>query len=236
MRIIIFFVVGVLFLNNVSAQQRKIYVVKAGEIPSEVLPVEAMYEFPQFKQGTVYMRDGSASTTKLNYNILLNEMQFITNKGDTLAIAYPETIKNLTIDTSYYLYDKTYIHVIVQIDSFRLGKKQLYLQSPYRTRSGYDAPTGAGSITTYSSLSSGFTNAKLQVKKDVQFEKEVLHVISDKFNHFFKADKKSFLNIFSKKRNEIENYMNENKINYLRQDDLEKLLMFCVSVNQYLRI
>lgn len=230
MRTIIFFVTAMLFINTISAQPKKIYIVRVGEIPSEVLPFEAMYAYPQFKQGTVYLRDGSVSTAKLNYNIILNEMQFIGNNGDTLAIAYPETVKNVTVDSGLFFYDKTYLEVIAQIDSFKLAKKQLYVQSPYRTRGGYDAPTAASSITTYSSISSSFINAKLQVKKDVQFEKETLYLVSDKFNHFLKADKKSFLNIFSKKRTAIENYINENKIDFLKESAVEKLMQFCVSV------
>ncbi|MDQ6813503.1 MAG: hypothetical protein M3040_07205 [Bacteroidota bacterium] len=231
MRLILFFVASLLIFNASSAQQPRIYIVKAGEVPSEVLPVEAMFQYPQFKQGIVYLRDGSASTAKLNYNIMLNEMQFITNRGDTLAIAYPETIKNITIDSTLYYYDKTYIQIIAQVDSFKLGMKQLYVQSPYRTRGGYDAPTAAGAITTYSSISSSSVNARLQIKKDVQFEKEVSYLVSNQFNRFFKADKKSFLNIFPKRKAEIENYMSQYKIEYSKEPDLEKLLKFCVSLN-----
>jgi hypothetical protein len=227
---ILLFAIAILFAGTVSAQ-KKIFIVRAGEVPSEVLPTSAMYVFSTFKPGTVYMRDGSVSTTKLNYNILLNEMHFIGDKGDTLAIAYPETIKNIRIDTTLFVYQKNYLQVVSEVDSFKIAMMQSFLQLPYRTRGGYDAPTAAGSITTYSSISASGANAKLQVKKDVQLEKEVSYYISDKFNHFFKADKKAFLNLFSARKNMIENYLNENSIDYSKVNDLEKLLKFCAKAN-----
>ncbi|WP_147205612.1 hypothetical protein [Segetibacter aerophilus] len=227
---ILLFTIAILVLHSTSAQ-KKILIVRAGEVPSEVLPPEAIYVFPTFKPGAVYMRDGSISTTKLNYNILVNEMHFIGDKGDTLAIAFPETIKNIRIDTTLFFYEKNYLQVVYQVDSFKIAIKQVFLQLPYRTRGGYDAPLGAGSITTFGTISSSGANAKLQVKKDVRMEKEISYFISDKFNHFFKADKKAFLNIFSLKKNSIEIYLKQNNVDYSKENDLEELLRFCVTAN-----
>jgi hypothetical protein len=231
MRTVLVSMLTLFLIKNISGQQNKVYIVRAGEVPSEVLPLEARYVFPTFKQGTAHMRDGTVSTAKLNYNIMLDEMQFIDNKGDTLAIAYPETIRSVTIDTTLYFYDKTYFEVVHQEDSFKLAKKQIFVQSPYRTRGGYDVPTAVSSITTYGSINASRGPSALQVKKDVQFHKVVAYVVSDKFNHFFKADKKAFLHIFPGKKVVIENYMKENHIDYFQPTDLEKLLRFCVSLN-----
>jgi hypothetical protein len=222
--------VAILFslCKNACAQQTKSYIVKAGEQISDVLPPEAIYVFPAFKSGLVFMRDGTISTAKLNYNVLLNEMQFIDSKGDTMAIAYPETVKYISIDTLFYYYDKTYLQVVSQVDSFKLAVKQWITQSPYRTRGGYDAPTATSSITTYSSITSNGSRGNLQVKKDVKLEKDSSYFISDKFNHFYKADKKAFLNIFPMKKDSILDYISKNNINFSNKDDIEKLLRFCL--------
>jgi len=218
----------VIFLHNISAQQRKAYIVKAGETPGEALPAEALYVFPVFIEGIVYLRDGSFSRQKFNYNILQSEMQFISTNGDTLAIADPPMIKNIIIDTVVYYYDKSYLQVISQIDSFKLAIKQRLIQLPYRTRAGYDAPSGVSSITTYGSITARGSVARLQARKDVLFEKEIVYYVSDQFSHFIRADKKAFLNMFGNKKNLIQKYMNENNINYFSKEDLQKLLTFCV--------
>jgi len=177
----------VIFLHNISAQQRKAYIVKAGETPGEALPAEALYVFPVFKEGIVYLRDGSFSRQKFNYNILQSEMQFISTNGDTLAIADPPMIKNIIIDTVVYYYDKSYLQVISQIDSFKLAIKQTLTQLPYRTRAGYDAPSGVSSITTYGSITARGSVARLQARKDVLFEKEIVYYVSRSIQSFYQG-------------------------------------------------
>jgi hypothetical protein len=218
-----------LAVTTLSAQDTKRYIVRAGEIPSKVLPAEAVYVLPVFTQGTVYMRDGSRSRQKFNYNIVLDEMQFIGTAGDTLTIAEPAMIKNLVIDSLLFYYEKNYLQVTSQVDSFKIAIKQILVQTPYRTRGGYDAPSATSSITTYSSILSRGSRGLLAVKKDVQFEKERIYFVSDKFDVFYKADKKSFLTIFGTKNDAILIYMKEHEINYHNEADLQKLLAFCVS-------
>lgn len=222
------FVLVILFCVTGIAQQKNVHIVKAGENPGEVLPADAVYAFPVFKDGIVYMRDGSSSRQKLNYYIILNEMHFIGNNSDTLAIADPDIIKSIVIDTIVYYYDKTYLQVLLQVDSFKLAAKQILLESLYRLRGGYDVPTAISSITTYGSLSKGGPMRRLQIKKDVQFSKETSYFISDKFNHFFRADRKAFLELFSNRRTMILNFIKDNNINFFKESDLKKLLQFCV--------
>lgn len=229
MRVLAIAVPFLLAVNTLSSQNTKRYVVRAGENPAQVLPAEAMYVLPVFTHGTVYMRDGSTSRQKFNYNIILDEMQFIGPAGDTLTIAEPGMIKNLVIDSLLFYYEKNYLQVISQVDSFKIAIKQVLVQTPYRTRGGYDAPSATSSITTYSSILSRGSRGLLEVKKDVQFEKERFYFVGDKFNTFFKADKKSFLTIFGTKNDAILNYMKEHEINFRNEADLQKLLAFCAS-------
>jgi hypothetical protein len=229
MRVILVFAIVILFNVTAIAQQKNTYIVKVGETPGEVLPSDAIYAFPVFKDGVVYMRDGSSSRHKLNYYVIMNEMHFIANNGDTLAISDPDLIKSIIIDTITYYYDKTFLQVLFQVDSFKLAVKQVLLQSSYRLRGGYDVPTAISSITTYGSLNKGGSMRQLQVKKDVQFTKEVSYFVSDKFNHFFRAGRRAFLELFPNNRALIQNYIKDNNINFFKESDLKKLLQFCVN-------
>lgn len=94
------------------AQQEKSYPVKAGEIPGEVLPKEAIYVLPAFATGTAFLKDGTSSMLRFNYNFLLDEMHFINEKGDTLAIADPLLINSVVIDSMVFYYDKGYLREI----------------------------------------------------------------------------------------------------------------------------
>src|SRR5450432_2843212 len=96
------FTVYVFCINTAAAQTGKAYPVKVGEIPGEVLPNEAMYLFPSFKSGTAWLRDGTSSTQRFNYNFLLDEMHFLGARGDTLAVADPALIKSVVIDSMVF--------------------------------------------------------------------------------------------------------------------------------------
>lgn len=216
-----------LFINHLTAQQRKTYVVKAGEIPLEVLPNEAMYSLPAFTNGTVFLRDGTTSRQKFNYNIPLDEMHFIGANNDTLAIAEPEMIKYVLVDTFVYYYDKSYLRVIAQMDSFKIAIKQVLVQSPYQTRGGYDAASSVSAISTYGSVYYNGQIARLQIKKDVELEKKSVYFISDRFNHFLKADKKAFFKIFSTKKDLIDKYLTETRVDFNNEENLKKLWIYC---------
>ncbi len=227
MRLLLIILIAILFNQNVFAQSNAGYVVKAGQVPNKVIPVQAMYVSPVFKPGVVNLSNGTASRQRLNYNIILDEMQFIGSKGDTLTIAEPEMVKSVVFDSLVYYYDKNYLQEIAKVDSFKLAIKQFFVQTPYRTGTGYGATTGAAAIATYTSIGMGNRpRANLQVDKDVAFNKVAGFFISDRFNHFFKADKKSFLNLFPARKTLIEKYINDNKINFLKPKDLVKLLEF----------
>lgn len=233
MRIILTVVIALVISGTIYGQQGKYYVVKAGEIPGEVLPSEALYAFAVFREGVVYFKNGSTSTQKLNYNHLLQEMQFIGPNNDTLAIADPAIIKNIVIDTFVYYYDKGFMQMVFEIDSFKLAVRRTLLQSEYQTRSGYGIGTSSSSITTYGSIAAaGQQIIKLQVQKDVRFIEKEVFFIGDKFNNFYKADKGAFLRVFHTKKNIIQKYLNSNNINYSRESDLKNLLKFCAENNE----
>ncbi|MEO8412498.1 MAG: hypothetical protein ABI472_02520 [Ginsengibacter sp.] len=209
-----------------AATAQKEYPVKAGEIPNEVLPNEAMYVFPAFTEGVAWFKNGTSSTQRFNYNFLLDEMHFINEGGDTLAIADPLLISYLVIDSLRFYFDNGYVREIFKKGDYKLALKQQMVQIPYKKRGGYDMPTETGSIETYGSISnSNGKIAHLQVKKDILFRQVNSFYIADSFNHFLRADKKNFYALFASEK--ISNYLEEHKVNFNKKEDLEAMLQFC---------
>ncbi len=215
-----------------KAQQRKIYSIKAGEIPAQVLPDEAMYVLPSFTDGQLFFRDGSYARQKFNYNCAVGEMQFINDKGDTLAIADPTLARYIKIDTLNFYFDKDFVQSIAEEDSFKLAVKQKLMVIADKTHSGYDIVTSSSSISTFSNIITNGKRFPLQIDKDVLLTKIPTYYLGDRYNHFLKADKKAFLNIFGNKNKSIQKYLKENSINFNKEDDLRKLFKFCVEVNE----
>jgi hypothetical protein len=227
MKLLLLPVFVVFFSVIVAAQQNKTYPVKVGESPNKILPNEAQYVLAAFKQGTVKLRNGGSSTQQFNYNFLLDEIQFITPAGDTLAIADPVLVRTVVIDSFVFYYDKGYLREISKSSNYVLAVKQSMVQIADKTRGGYDAASGASSITTYGSINNNSQIYRLQVKKDVLFQERRDYYISDVFNHFVKAEKKEFLSLFAAHKPAITKYIKEQKINFNKETDLKKLLQFC---------
>ncbi|MEP7232214.1 MAG: hypothetical protein ABI691_18270 [Ginsengibacter sp.] len=214
------------YINAASAQKEKQYPVKVGEIPNKVLPREAMYLSPAFNNGTAFFRDGTSSERPFNYNFLLDEMHFLDNAGDTLAIANPELLSSVVIDSIVFYFDRGYLRQLSKQGNYKLALKQEMVQIADKTRGAYDVASGSSSIKTYGYINNSNSRIyKLQVEKDVLFKEVKSYYISDASGHFLKADKKSFYTLFE--GDKPRQYLRAHKVNFNNEEDLRSLLMFC---------
>jgi hypothetical protein len=221
----LFLFIFVSCFNVATAQQSNFYPVKMGEIPTRVLPNEAMYAMPAFTRGTAFFRDGTASEQKFNYNFLLDEMHFIGAAGDTLAIADPVLLKSVVIDSNVFYYEKGYVQEILKAGNYILAVKRQTLQVVNQKRGGYDATSETGAIKTFNSVILSNQNYKLQVRTDVLFQQQFAYYLGTSGNSFVKASRKNFHLLFPDK--DLKTYLKENSINFNRPADLKALLQFC---------
>ena len=226
---VVFMVACLVLSVALAAQTRKTYIVRAGEIPVDVLPVEAVYSFPHFKKGIVYMRDGTTTSQLLNYNLALDEMHFISGKKDTLAIATPEAVKYIAFDSTSFYFDKNYFEVLFKEEENKLAIRQFLLQTPYGKRSAFNISSSISSIDTYSNTFNNGRMAKLQIAKDVEMEKKLIYFIGDRFNHFYPADKKFFHKIFPGKKVELDTFLKLHHVNFYNINELIELMKFCTA-------
>ncbi|HEX6168281.1 MAG TPA: hypothetical protein VFZ33_01215 [Chitinophagaceae bacterium] len=64
------------------------------------------------------------------------------------------------------------------------------------------------------------------MNEDMLIKKETQYFFGDKYNHFVRAGKKKLLFLFPKEQPIIENYLKENKVDFDKKDDLEKITSF----------
>lgn len=227
-RILTIAIIIILHSTWVLAQIKNGFPVKAGEIPDQVIPFSARYLFPEFKEGNATLRNGATSRQKFNYNCLLDEMQFISPSGDTLAIAAPAELRNIKVDSSVFYYDHWYFEQIKKHGKYILAVKKSIVQVPDKKGSGYNTYSSTSSITTYSSIISGSKEYKLQSNNETIFMPVEYYFLGDEFGHFNRADKRAFLNLFTDKRKGLQEYIKQNKINFNNKGDITALFDFCV--------
>ncbi len=116
----------------------------------QVLPEKGIYRFPAFREGTIVFRNGIMNSARLNYNVSSDEMHFLDEKGDTLAIADPASINFISFSDSRFYFDKNFLQTI---DTFTtngiiLAFRQTFSIQQRKKAGAYDmAPAHEGATT-----------------------------------------------------------------------------------------
>ena len=215
--------------TDLSAQDSTFVTIRTGERVTDVLTVADIYHYPQFTNGKVFLRDGSKAVGKMNYNRLYGQMLFINPKGDTLALADEKNIKFMVIDRDTFYYGEGYIRLLANNGITKLTEKQTWVLADIRKIGTHNRPTTTVAVTSLSSFTNGKDAAKskdLIMNEDVVLKKETQYYFGDKYNLFVPASKKGLLQLFPKEQQGIDSYLKENKVNFNKKDDIEKLYKF----------
>ncbi|MEJ7737647.1 MAG: hypothetical protein WKF97_09495 [Chitinophagaceae bacterium] len=213
-----------IFCYNVTAQNAKTITVKAGNDVKEFIANE-MYRYPKFLIGKVFFRDGKSTSAKLNYNLLVGDMQYIDLNGDTLSIANSKEVGYIKIEEDSFFYDQGYIELLNDGSTVKLGIRQIIKLKDFKRIGAYGLPSH-GTIESYGTYTGSHQVQKINVKEDLVFSKQTNYYFGDKFNHFIPATRKNVLQIFSNHQRKVEKFLYENDINFNKHQDLEKLIAF----------
>jgi len=215
--------------TDLSAQDSTLITIKTGERVTDVLTSADIYYYPQFTYGKVFLRDGSKAAGKMNYNRLYGQMLFIDPKGDTLALADEKNIKFIVFDQDTFYFYEGYIRLLADDGVVKLTEKQVWVLADIRKIGSHNRPTTTVAVTSFSTYTDGLDAAKsknLIMNEDVVLRKETQYFFGDKYNLFVHANKKGLLQLFPKEQVSIENYLKENKVNFNKKEDIEKLYQY----------
>ena len=230
---LVLLIVG-LISGSLRAQDAGLIKVKDGADVTKTLSVRQKYLHPEFRTGHVWYTTGQAATARLNYNLLLGEIQFIQPTGDTLSLADEYNIKHVTIqtDTFYYAPKNGYLRVTASYHPVKLAVKQSLINLSAYKVGAYDQATAVSAIRQYSTYTdqNGQTR-NLKQKGDLLLAKAETFFLIDQNNRFYVAKKAAFLIVFRNRRAEIIKYLKANAIDFNKETDLKKLLQFCSNLS-----
>jgi hypothetical protein len=215
---------ALLFNSIIVAQKKEFYTVKAGTRVEDCIPFQERYRYPDFRNGKVYFKNGTFSEARLNYCLLMREMEYI-HSNDTLALINVADIKFVTVENDTFFYDKGYLELIftgkvkvAQKQSITL--KQVLKQDTY----GY---AGSNSATdSYSSLESEGKTYKLVLNQDRIFQKNIEFFLATPASGFVPFNKKKIIQCFPKQKGIIENYLKSYKVDFNSSKDILRFAEF----------
>ena len=225
--------IAVIFISLTSgtcAQRKKTFTVNPGQKIVEAIPVSELYSYPEFRLGTVTLRNGTSAEVKMNYNSVFGEMQFIDQKkGDTISLAEEKHIKFVTVEQDTFYFDEVWLQQVFTNNTVKIAKNKL-LETTNKEKLGAMDAVGFGAIETYSKFTGSQHMRDLVAKEKLTLTEQITYYFGDRFNNFAKANKKSLLNLYRDQDEKIEAWLKENKIEFSRADDIKKLFDYLKSL------
>jgi len=229
-------VAAMLALSNVAFSQSDGHVlVRAGQDAGKIIPYHEQYVYKDFRQGQLYYPNSKRSETmKLNYNLLSENIAFINSAGDTLMMKKDENIfKYVRIGGDLYHHDlvEGYFLLVTREPKVQLAVKRSWkvLRGDPVVNNGYGTVSAAAG--TYTAIRSYETNAFV-VHEDHIYRKDEDYFLITYDDRLFKANKGGFTKLFQDYREEIRDYLRENVIDFGKQEDLKKLLDYCLNLSK----
>lgn len=223
-------VMALISLSYLLGQNNEIVRIKPGQDIASSYSPYGFYRFQGFSEGTAIFKDGGKTIARFNYHMLNEEMQFINNSGDTLALADPFSIKYIYLDSVLFFYSEGYLEVIVNNESLKLGRR-LRLNTKWEKIGAYGQPSPSGSIRTPNRLILRNTSNDLSMNQDLLIEKEYSYFWIDKYNTVLKANKANLIKLIEPdKKPVVEEFLKKNKIDFRKEPDLKTLLAFSISL------
>lgn len=222
MKKIVVFICAILILNiYLSAQKNELITVKSGTRILDYFPLQERYRYPEFIAGQVLFKNGTVNTTRLNYNFLLGEMEFIQSR-DTLSIVRKKDIRFIIVAQDTFYYDNGYLEQIYS-GPVKVGLKQRIKLKEVLKKDPYGTSSSGSSTNSYGTLPVDGNFYKLVANEDMVFQKTNEYYLSTPSSGFVQFSKKNVMQLFPQKTDTIKDYLKSNKVDFNSRDDLLRL-------------
>ena len=204
--------------------------VKDGASISAAVPFEQRFVYPQFLQSTITLKNGTTTNARMNYNLFFGQIQFIAANGDTLLLSDPETISEVVIgyDLYYFLKGEGHVEQVLSKNNIILTKREMLTYSGKEKYASYGQYSSTGAITTYSSYNSDIgSSQRLARNTQTVLVRRANFYFIDKNQKFYSATRSNLLRIFPKNKRAINDYFNQNTVNFDNEAQLKDLVSFC---------
>ena len=215
----------VVFCLNASGQSKIISIESVDDIIAAV--GDKQYVFKDFTEGTVALKSGETGSGLLNYNTMLNELQFISDE-QILSVKNQRKVDSAIIDNRVFVnVGNGFAEIIAQNGDKKLSvRKEIKVKSAPK-QSGYGGRSETAAIESYSALYSA--QRYMQLPAEVQITESTVYLLFDK-NKTVTADKSGFLKSFPKNKKNINEFVKLNRISFNDENQLKQLFDYCTSL------
>jgi len=218
--------------TTVLAQTADEFIVRAGEEPSDVIPRTRQFYFADFREGQVFYPQGKRSDVLLlNYNTLLEVMQYIDQNGDTLFIPEESNIfKYVKIgdDIFYHHFREGYFNLLSRDGDYNLATRMRWRieRRDLMVFNGY----GMAEASPGSTLSTKRVGGNFVQNEDMAYLHESAYYVVGPRDVVFRANRAGFLKSFPDYKDQIQAFLREHPTNFEDEQSLKELVRFSSSL------
>lgn len=221
-KIVLLIFLILIFYGSLSAQKYEPVTVKAGMRVVDCFPFSERYLYPEFMTGWIKVKSGVLSDTKLNYNFLSGEMEYIRN-NDTLVIANKKDMRFIAVARDTFYYDKGFYLEQISGGPLKVVLKQYMKLRETQKQDSYGSTSSGAAMTSYGSLPANGNFYRLTANTDMMFQRTLEYYLTDPNGGFFQFTKKNVMQHFQQQEAKIKAYLKSSKVNFGERDDLIRL-------------
>ncbi|MEZ0607567.1 hypothetical protein ACAW74_03575 [Fibrella sp. WM1] len=224
--------IGIGLLTSHTLRAQTTIRVKGGANWQKAIPAAQRYRYGEFRPGTITFINGTSATGRLNYNLLLGEMQFVNPAGDTLSLADEYNIQAIHLGETMYVYDvrNGYLDVLAEYGTLKLTSKLLLKPVPTDKTGGYGQSSGTSSIAQYRSFAGANGQlTRLEQPGDLLLKKVEEYLIVDANKRVHRTTEAAILKLFARHKSALRAYIEAQNIDFRSEEDLRKLLSYASS-------
>lgn len=187
-----------------------------------------IFRYAEFMDGKVISKDHAITAVKMNYNQLLGKILFLNGVADTLEFVNPETFREIIIgNDTFYFSNGDYVRKITHFTGGNLAIVQK-LKFIGREKKGaygsYSANASINSVKTFTNASQ--TTGSLGADERHVYRLNDTYFVSDRFNKFLPADKRSFYRLYYSHQRELKGFIDSANIKFYNRVNLEELMQY----------
>lgn len=206
----------------ITFAQRNSFIMNPANSLLSGMPKEELYAHEDFINGIIHYKKRKQVFRKMNYNLLLDQMQFITNKGDTVAIDHDVYFEFIVLDKDTFYLDHFYYRVYKEYDKIKLI---------YKTGLALASKSAGDSAARFHRIVNGMYLRGISPGDSIRLVKYEEYYMVDLRNKIYPLSADNLIKIYPHKRKSLQDYFYKNIASLTSRRDLEKLMDFLNNKN-----
>ncbi len=218
-----------LIVSGLYAQKQTV-TISGGKVVEGELFKKRYYFLPEFGEGVLKYVDGTIFKAVLNIDVFKQCVSVI-NKKDTITISDNNNVDAVLIGKNAFRKIKNfYYQILFENDKLSIGFYKVLKISAESSAGAYGTTTNNAAVSSLNSVSSNnqIENLSTPVKYNFTYEERYCIITPDK--NVSALNKKKLLSFYPDKKELIENFIKDKKIDFSKNSDIVPLINFIIGL------